>query len=164
MMLNEFNELDREQAVAAVRPALDVQRWIDQIVDARPYGSVAQVLDAARASANPFTDQEVDQALSHHPKIGERAAGESREASLSRSEQAGLGESSDSVKDDLARGNREYEDRFGHVFLIRAAGRSLPEILSELQRRLQNSPQAERAEVAEQLREIAVLRIEGMLS
>lgn len=164
MTLNEFNELDREQAVAAVRPALDIQRWIDQVVDARPYESVTQVLDAARACANPFTDQEVDQALSHHPKIGERAAGESTEAGLSRSEQAGLGESSDSVKEDLARGNREYEDRFGHVFLIRAAGRSLPEILSELQRRLQNTPQEERAEVAGQLREIAVLRIEGMLS
>lgn len=164
MTLNEFNELDREQAVAAVRPALDIQRWIDQIVDGRPYESVAQVLDAARSAANPFADQEVEQALSHHPKIGERAAGESKEANLSRNEQAGLGESPDSVKEDLARGNREYEDRFGHVFLIRAAGRSLPEILSELQRRLQNSPQAERAEVAEQLREIAVLRIEGMLS
>ena len=150
--------------MAAARPALDVQRWIDQIVDARPYGSVAQVLDAARASANPSTDQEVDQALSHHPKIGERAAGDSAEAGLSRDEQAGLGESSDSVTEDLARGNREYEDRFGHVFLIRAAGRSLPEILSELRRRLQNSPEAERPEVAGQLREIAVLRIEGMLS
>ena len=164
MTLTEFNELDREHAAAAVRPALDIQRWIDQIVDARPFDSVAQVLDTARASASPFTGEEIDQALSHHPKIGERAAGESTEAGLSRSEQAGLSGSSDSVKEDLARGNRDYEDRFGHVFLIRAAGRSLPEILSELQRRLQNTPEDERTEVAEQLRQIALLRIEGILS
>ena len=57
-----------------------------------------------------------------------------------------------------------YQQRFGHVFLIRAAGRSLPEILSEARRRTTNTPEDERREVAEQLREIAVLRLEGMLS
>lgn len=164
MGLIEFNDLDRTAALAAVRPALDVQRWTEEIVDGRPYRTIDEVLDVARDAARPLTDQDIDQALSHHPKIGERAESTSTEANLSRTEQAGLKGSTDSVADDVARGNLEYEARFGHVFLIRAAGRSYPEILSELQRRLHNSPQDERVEVAEQLREIAVLRIEGMLS
>ena len=50
--------------------------------------------------------------------------------------------------------NEEYERRFGHVFLIRAAGRSAEEMVTELDRRLGNDPTRERAEVTEQLAQI----------
>jgi 2-oxo-4-hydroxy-4-carboxy-5-ureidoimidazoline decarboxylase len=63
----------------------------------------------------------------------------------------------------LVAGNVAYEERFGHVFLIRAAGRSGPEILAELERRLGNDDDAERAETVDNLRQIALLRLEGML-
>lgn len=164
MELVDFNALDREAARAALRPALDVPRWSDALVAGRPYAAVADLLDAARTAAHPFTDSELDRALSHHPMIGRRAEGDSAEATLSRGEQAGLGDADDAVRADLERVNLEYQERFGHVFLIRAAGRSLPEILSEARRRLTNPPEDERREVAEQLRQIAVLRLEGMLA
>jgi 2-oxo-4-hydroxy-4-carboxy-5-ureidoimidazoline decarboxylase len=63
----------------------------------------------------------------------------------------------------LAAGNVAYEERFGHVFLIRAAGRSGAEILAELERRLANDAAAERAETVDNLRQIALLRLEGMV-
>ena len=61
----------------------------------------------------------------------------------------------------LAEGNRAYEERFGRVFLIRAAGRSAAEILDALTERLAHTPAEEEPVVAEQLREIAVLRLKG---
>ena len=64
----------------------------------------------------------------------------------------------------LAQGNRDYEEKFGRVFLIRAAGRTAPEILAALNERLANSPAEEDVTVAQQLREIAVLRLEGLIS
>jgi 2-oxo-4-hydroxy-4-carboxy-5-ureidoimidazoline decarboxylase len=64
----------------------------------------------------------------------------------------------------LVEGNRAYEDRFGHVFLIRAAGRSPDEMLAELRRRLGNEDRAERAEVTEQLAQITALRVRGLVS
>ncbi|RKQ33713.1 2-oxo-4-hydroxy-4-carboxy-5-ureidoimidazoline decarboxylase [Kocuria tytonis] len=164
MDLTEFNTLDPGTAVSVLRPALDVPRWIDDVVAHRPYASVPAALETARAAAHPFTDEEVQRALSHHPMIGQRAQGDSAEASLSRGEQAALGAGDDVVRAELARANLDYQEKFGHVFLIRAAGRSLPEILSEARRRTSNPPEDERREVAEQLREIAVLRLEGMLS
>lgn len=115
MDLTEFNSLDREAAVAAVRPALDVQRWIEELVSGHPYGSTEAVLDAARSAANPFTDAKVAQAVSHHPMIGQRAQGDSAAASLSRNEQAGLGGGDDAVKAELAQANLDYQDTFGHV-------------------------------------------------
>ncbi|MCC5673670.1 2-oxo-4-hydroxy-4-carboxy-5-ureidoimidazoline decarboxylase [Kocuria rhizophila] len=164
MDLTDFNRLDAAAAAAAVRPALDVPRWIDDVVSHRPYATVAAALDTARTAAHPFTDEELDRALSHHPMIGRRAEGDSAEASLSRGEQSALGDADAVVRAELERANLDYQQRFGHVFLIRAAGRSLPEILAEARRRMTNTPEDERHEVAEQLRQIAVLRLEGMLS
>ena len=66
---------------------------------------------------------EVAAALAAHPRIGERAAGDSAEAASSRREQSAVTRAGDEVKQALADGNRAYERRFGHVFLIRAAGR-----------------------------------------
>ena len=64
----------------------------------------------------------------------------------------------------IVAGNREYEERFGHVYLIRAAGRSPDEMLAELRRRLGNDEDAERAEVVEQLAQITELRVRGLVS
>ena len=55
---------------------------------------------------------------------------------MSRAEQAGVDPSDAAVAAALAEGNRAYEQRFGRVFLIRAAGRSATEILAALTERL----------------------------
>lgn len=110
------------------------------------------------------TDAEIDAALARHPRIGERAAGDDADASMSRSEQSGVAEASADLAARLAAGNRAYDERFGHVFLIRAAGRSAEEILAQLEERLGNTPEQERTNAARHLREIAALRLEGSLT
>ena len=89
--------------------------------------------------------------------------GNSTEARLSQSEQAGLGVADAAVAEALAEGNRAYEEKFGQVFLIRAAGRSREEILAALNTRLAHTPEEEQAIIGQQLREIAVLRLEGLI-
>lgn len=83
---------------------------------------------------------------------------------MSRSEQAGVDPEDAAAAEALAAGNRAYEEKFGRVFLIRAAGRTAPEILAALNERLANSPAQEDVIVAQQLREIALLRLEGVIS
>lgn len=83
---------------------------------------------------------------------------------MSRSEQSGVDPSDVDVQQALREGNLAYEERFGRVFLIRAAGRSAEEILSTLQERLRNDADAEGRIVAEQLREIALLRLRGTVT
>lgn len=163
MDLMHFNSTTADQAAAAVRPCVDITRWVDVVVGSRPYRSVDELLATATSAAAPFEPHEVDAALAHHPRLGERAAGDSAEAHLSRNEQSGLG-GDDSVAARLAAANAAYEARFHRVFLIRAAGRSPEEILAEIDRRMQNTPEREAQEVASQLREIAVLRLRGLLS
>ncbi len=61
------------------------------------------------------------------------------------------------------RGTGSYEQKFGQVFLIRAAGRSREEILAALNTRLAHTPEEELVVIGQQLREIAVLRLEGLI-
>jgi 2-oxo-4-hydroxy-4-carboxy-5-ureidoimidazoline decarboxylase len=163
MKLAEFNEADRADASAVLRPCIDIQRWVDQIADARPFASGESLLGFARRAAAPFTAEEVEAAMAHHPRIGERPTAATAEASMSRSEQSGVDPADTAVTEALAAGNRAYEEKFGRVFLIRAAGRTAPEILAALNERLANTPDQEDVIVAQQLREIALLRLEGVI-
>jgi len=160
MLLEDFNRAPRDEAVAIVKPALDIPRWIDAIVDARPYADTGEIAAAAATAAAPFTEAELDAALAHHPRIGEKPQGDSAEAALSRREQPGVDAAAAAA---LAEGNRAYEQKFDRVYLVRAAGRSAEEILALLQERLGNTPEQELAVVDQQLREIAALRLTGAL-
>ncbi|MGX5696653.1 2-oxo-4-hydroxy-4-carboxy-5-ureidoimidazoline decarboxylase [Agromyces soli] len=165
MLLEQFNEADRAEAIAVLRPCVDVTRWCEHLADRRPYDSIDALVAEGGSAASPFTAAEVEQALSHHPRIGERAGGDSTEASLSRSEQAGVDPADAEIARALAEGNAAYEAKFGRVFLIRAAGRSAGEILAALTERLGHDDDAEEeAIVAQQLREIALIRLKGLIT
>ena len=160
--LDGFNSEPREEALALLRPCLDIPRWCSALVDGRPYASVGELVTMAESVASPFTIDEVDGALAQHPRIGERPSGSHAEARFSRAEQAGIGTPETAVAAALVEGNIAYERRFGRVFLIRAAGRSATEILGALNERLGHSDDEELPVVAEQLRQIAVLRLKGL--
>jgi 2-oxo-4-hydroxy-4-carboxy-5-ureidoimidazoline decarboxylase len=100
-------------------------------------------------------------ALADQNSIVDRVEGSSAEAQASRREQGSMSGADDDVRAALLDGNRAYERRYDHVFLIRAAGRSPEEMLAELRRRLGNDEAAERAEVTEQLAQITGLRVRG---
>lgn len=149
-----------DEAAELLRPCADVQTWIDDLVGGRPYDDRDSLLTFAEAAAATWDDAEIDSALAHHPRIGERAAGEGAEAAMSSAEQSGISGDEQAIAD----GNRVYEETFGRIFLIRAAGRTAGEVLEQLTARLDNDPAAESAVVAGQLREIALLRLEGILT
>ena len=161
--LSTFNKASLPDAQAALKPCVDIPRWTSEIALARPFGTAAELLSFAELAAPGWTEAEIDAALAHHPRIGERAAGNGSEAEMSRREQSGVETAAD-VQAQLAAGNRAYEERFGRVFLIRAAGRSAEEVLAALSQRLENSPEEELDVIATQLREIAMLRLVGLLN
>ena len=154
-----FNQLDAQDARARLMACLGIPRWADTVLDGRPYAALPALLAAAEEAASHLTDDELAAALAGHPRIGERATDPLHHAEFSANEQAGVDRSDAEVAAALAAGNADYEEHFDRVFLIRAAGRTAPEILAELRRRLANDEDAERAETITQLREIALLRL-----
>ena len=144
-----------------LRAALGVGRWVNAVACGGPYPSTAALVGPGEAAAE-LSDAELDEAVAHHPRIGERASGDGTAIRLAADEQAGLGEQQEGTDAAIARGNAVYEQRFGRVFLIRAAGRTRQEVLDELQRRLRNDEATEAAEEKEQLRQIAALRLRSL--
>jgi 2-oxo-4-hydroxy-4-carboxy-5-ureidoimidazoline decarboxylase len=159
MHLDEFNTADPDAASAVARVWADVPGWVNAVVAGRPYASVAALADYAGALAAQWAPADLDAALAHHPRIGARVSGETAEASASRREQASMAGAGDEVAAAIAAGNAAYEERFGRVFLIRAAGRTPAEMHAELERRLDNDPATETVEATGQLAEIALLRL-----
>ena len=137
---------------------LAVPRWAGDVLAGQPYADRDALLAAADTAARELTDEELDQALSGHPRIGERGGAQSRR------EQSGVDPAAGDTAARLEAGNAAYEARFDRVFLIRAAGRDAEEILAELGRRLQNDDATERAETVDNLRQIALLRLEAALT
>ncbi len=162
MTPEEFNALPEAEARERLAGCLDVSRWVDTVLGGRPYADVGALLTVAEVAAGSLSDDELAQALARHPRIGERA-GVGHDAAHSAREQAGVQPGDADVAARLAAGNRAYEERFDRVFLIRAAGRSGDEILAELTRRLDNDDETERVETVQQLREIALLRLEQVV-
>lgn len=160
MRVDEFNALPADDARALVAGWLGVRRWVDEVVAGRPYSDTDELRRQAHDSALDLTDHELASALSRHPRIGERPSSNGAEARHSRSEQAGV-KAADAEQ--LRAANLTYEQRFGHVFLVRAAGRTSADILAELRRRLYNDEEAERAETVTALRDIALLRMDEVV-
>ena len=164
MDLAVLNEVSEQLATNRLSACNASQRWIDAMLACRPYRTVESLLTLAEQSARSLGWEDVREALEAHPRIGDRATGQSTEDEWSRREQAAVRTSDATTQDALRLGNQEYERRFGHVFLIRADGRSAEEMLAELRRRLDNDEARERAEVTEQLAQISRLRIEKLLA
>ena len=157
--LRWFNELSHDEAVGALLLICHSRRWAEQVADLRPYDDADALYKAADEIWLGLQPEDWLEALDGHPRIGERGG---TSAESSQVEQAGVSRAAD-VQAALAAGNRDYEDRFGHIFLISAANRSAEEILANLRSRLDNNPDTEVKVAAEQHRRITRLRLGRLL-
>jgi 2-oxo-4-hydroxy-4-carboxy-5-ureidoimidazoline decarboxylase len=154
-----FNAASVEGARSQVRACCASSAWVEGVVGGRPYGDLAELLERSDRELAGLDWAGVRQALDAHPRIGERVAGDNREAAWSRREQSGMDDSAQDVRAALVEANRAYEERFGHVFLIFASGRSDVEMLAAARQRVGNDEATERAVVRGELGRIVRLRL-----
>ncbi len=160
-MIEEFNALPEKEAADSLYKCLASRRWAAEVSSRRPYADAQSFLTAAANALNRLTDADWVTAVKAHPRIGERG-GDAPESS--QREQNRAMQSAAATLAALEAENRQYEERFGYVFLIRASGRSGEEILSELRRRMSNDPALELAEARRELSKIAGDRLLELVS
>ena len=163
MTLEEFNALAAGDAEAALLECCASRRWAARVAVERPFDGAEALREVAAEALDDLDWADVEEALAAHPRIGERAAGTGREASWSRGEQSGMDAAGREVREALAEGNRRYEERFGHVFLICATGLGAEEMLAALKERLGNDVEREREVVRGELGRIALLRLDKLV-
>ena len=156
--LPAFNAMPDGRAREVLLGCCRAAAWAEKVAAGRPYTSLDSLLTQAGSA---LTGEDVTEALTGHPRIGDTRAGP--HSSWSRGEQAGVSGSGDAVLAELAAGNRAYEERFGHIYLVCAAGRSAAELLAILRDRLSNDPVTERQVTRDELRKINELRLKKLI-
>jgi allantoicase len=153
-----WNLLPPRDAARQVRSCCASPGWAAALAAERPVADVDALCAASERITRALPWDDVLAALAGHARIGQAPGGAGREAAVSRQEQAGVADDP-ALHAALAAGNQAYEERFGHVYLVRAAGRSGEQMLALLRERLGNDDATERDVVRDQLAEITSLRL-----
>ena len=165
--IDRLNELPLDLAQVEFLKCCGSRRWAEAMATARPFSDAQAVFAEADALLGQLGEQDWLEAFRAHPKIGERKAetAQSEQAQKwSAHEQARLANASGRIIDELAEKNRQYEDRFGFIFIVCATGKSSEEILAILSERLQNKATDELQAAAQEQAKITRLRLEKLLS
>jgi 2-oxo-4-hydroxy-4-carboxy-5-ureidoimidazoline decarboxylase len=158
-----LNGLPPQAARQALLECCSAPGWAEQMAAGRPYASAQDAVTRSAAIVAALTDAELDKALAGHPRIGERpdpGHGASQAARWSQQEQSGV-QADDGT---ISAANLEYEQRFGHIYLVCATGRTGEELLALLRARLHNEPADERRVVRTELQKINALRLQRLLA
>jgi OHCU decarboxylase len=167
MTLEELNELPVQAAEAEFLRCCGSRAWATAMVASRPFATCDKLFAKADAISASLTDEDWLQAFRAHPKIGERKAATAQtqqEKSWSSQEQSAMQSASTDTVAQLAKGNREYEKKFGFIFIVCASGKASDEILAILNNRLNNDAQTELSVAAQEQRKITRLRLEKLLA
>jgi len=163
--VSAFDALPEHEAAMLLETCCGASAWIHAMVVRRPFGTLHVMLETAGEVWWSLGPDDWREAFDHHPRIGEAAAAvrqDERARAWSSDEQRGTSTASADVRQALAEGNREYERRFGHIYLVCATGRSADDLLATLRARLTNDAGAELRVAAGEQAKITRLRLEKM--
>ena len=160
-----FDALPDHEAAPFQESCCGSQAWVQGMLAHRPFGTLNHLLAEAEEVWWSLGPDDWREAFDHHPRIGERVSaapqGETARA-WSSDEQRGAAAAAAGTRQALAEGNREYERRFGHIFLVCATGKSAEEMLALLRPRLSNDPATELRVAAAEQAKITRLRLEKL--
>lgn len=165
-LVNRLNELSANDAYAAFLKCCGSKKWAQEMTASRPFENEEELFAKADHISSSLDDEDWLEAFRAHPKIGEQKAAtvqSPQEQKWSAQEQAGVSEASAGTISQLAERNREYEERFGFIFIVCASGKSPDEMLAILNGRIDNDPRTELPIASEEQRKITRLRLQKLL-
>jgi 2-oxo-4-hydroxy-4-carboxy-5-ureidoimidazoline decarboxylase len=164
-VLARWNHLPVNDAEIEILPCCGSRAWAMGVASRRPLANEVDLLAASDDTWRSLGEPDWLEAFRSHPRIGESVASASpkQSAHWAAQEQLKVAEADDAVKIALAEANREYERRFQHIFIVCATGKTAPEMLAMLRRRLDNDAVTELREAAEQQRLITQIRLKKWL-
>ena len=150
-----FNSAEESAARAALHEMCAAQDWGSALLARRPYGTAEDLFRTSDEATVTLSDEGLDQAMAGHPPIGRPKPGDP----ASSREQRGMAGASDALKAEMLELNLAYQEKFGHVFLICATGRTGEQMVEAVRNRIDHSPQQEREIVRQELSKINRIRL-----
>jgi 2-oxo-4-hydroxy-4-carboxy-5-ureidoimidazoline decarboxylase len=166
MTTHDLNHLPPEQLKEALLRCCGSNAWVNKMLDVFPIEDYVDLTEDAEEKWWECSENDWREAFTHHPKIGDIDSLKKKFASTSQwasGEQSGVSIASEEIIQQLAEGNKKYEEKFGYIFIICATGKSAGEMLNDLQSRLNNSPEEEITIAADQQLQITKIRLGKLL-
>jgi 2-oxo-4-hydroxy-4-carboxy-5-ureidoimidazoline decarboxylase len=163
--LARWNSLDAEAAAREILPCCGSNAWAAGVAERGPFANEDELFEASDWVWAGLPETDWQEAFDSHPRIGQQHAKAATAESLawSSGEQSAAATEEDATKLALAEANRQYEEKFGRIFIVCATGKSAAEILAICNTRRNNSAADELLEAAEQQRQITQLRLRKWL-
>ncbi|MFJ5972664.1 2-oxo-4-hydroxy-4-carboxy-5-ureidoimidazoline decarboxylase [Streptomyces sp. NPDC093060] len=153
--LARFNVLEEHAALAALHEACASTEWGRRLLAARPYAAADDLYAASDAAMAELSTADLEEAMAGHPPIGRPKPGDPTSAR----EQRGMAGATEELKAEMLELNLAYQEKFGHVFLICATGRTGEQMRDAVKERIGNSPEQEREIVRTELGKINRIRL-----
>ena len=132
-----------------------------------PADDMVELINDAEDQWYECTEADWLEAFTHHPKIGDVESLTKKFASTAwwaSGEQSAVSNASQQTIEALAKGNEDYEKKFGFIFIVCATGKSAEEMLQLLQARLPNDKEEEIKIAMDEQNKITQLRVQKLLA
>jgi len=166
MTLDALNRLSEAHATAAFTQCCTAQRWVERMVIDRPFESLDEMLEISDRIWEECDVEDYMEAFEGHPRIGDVESLAKKYANTkgwAGGEQKGVEGADRDVIERLAKGNADYEERFGHIFIVCATGKTAAEMLALLEARMDNDPEHELQVAAGEQNRITRIRLKKLL-
>ncbi|HRH70551.1 MAG TPA: 2-oxo-4-hydroxy-4-carboxy-5-ureidoimidazoline decarboxylase [Flavobacteriales bacterium] len=167
MTLDALNRLSEADATAAFTQCCSSPRWVERMVIDRPFESLSEMLEISDRIWEECDIDDYMEAFAGHPRIGDVESLATKYANTKTwagGEQKGVEGADRAILERLAKGNADYEERFGHIFIVCATGKSAAEMLALLEARMSNDPEHEITVAAEEQNKITRIRLKKLLA
>lgn len=164
-VVRRLDSADEAQARELLTRCCGSTRWVDGMLARRPFHEPGALAEAADEVWFALDEDGWREAFDHHPRIGDVEKLRQKfaaTADLSEAEQAGVAGAGDRVLEALAQANRDYEARYGHIFLVCATGKTAAQMLAILRSRMSNEPAHELRVAAGEQAKITRIRMEKL--
>ncbi len=166
MTLDALNRLSEADATTAFTQCCTAQRWVERMVIDRPFESLDEMLEISDRIWEECDVEDFMEAFEGHPRIGDVESLAKKYANTkgwAGGEQKGVEGADRDVIERLAKGNADYEERFGHIFIVCATGKTAAEMLALLEARMDNDPEHELQVAAGEQNRITRIRLKKLL-
>lgn len=167
MTFDDLNKLPSEETSKELTKCCGAQNWVKQMIKERPFTDFKSLAETAKKIWFLCTEDDWLEAFTHHPKIGDIESLKKKfntTKEWAEDEQNGVRMASTEVIENLAELNKIYEDKFGFIFIVFAAGKSAKEMLQILKLRLENNYNDELNIAMGEQHKITITRLKKLLS
>ncbi len=162
--LAKLNAASKADFVAAVGGIFEHSPWIaEAVAQRRPFLNLAALLAAMTAALRAASPDEQRALIAGHPELGVKLA-ELTAHSTTEQSSAGLDRLSKAEYERFRLLNHSYREIFGFPFIVCVRRHTKDSILRAGERRLANTPEAERAIALDEICRIAALRLDATVA